>query len=270
MAAALPAILTIGTRVEWLLHRMGRTDRSNELHAGDPVRFVEGEDYGNDNGYTIVPQPETFTRYAISLFLPENANHLYVHSKFKKCFMFVCAYNLPDGLGIVYDRTVELQWRDKKKDAADPQSTTNYHFSLIATSRMPLSEFLAKVHRVFSMPHVMPCRIFAGAGVELFKTLDPNQYPDGAVGVVLSTTSKFFEHTDDHIDRYNCIVLHTWIEKEKPTFDQLLGEPLYARIAFNVLGKHDEEYATAAMRMSNVRDTMGRRLRWDPNDEYNV
>jgi hypothetical protein len=191
-------------------------------HPGDGTILIEGEDYGNDAGYTIVPQPDTFTRYAISCFLPEKANHLYPHSKLTKngkCWMFVEDYNLPEGLGIVYDRTLELKYLDKKMDKKDPQTTVNKHFSLICTKRMPLHEYFQKVLQVFSIPHVMPCRIFAGAEVELIKSLDPNTYGDGQIAIILSTVRKFFEQTEDPVDKYNCIALHTWIEDQKPTFD---------------------------------------------------
>lgn len=233
MTATLPK-LAIQSQVSWSIHRMQRADYDG--HPGDGSTLIEGEDYGNDNGYTIVPQPETYTRYAISCFLPENAN-LYPHSKLKngKCWMFVAEYNLPEGLGIIYDRTLELKYRDKKMDKKDPQTTVNYHFSLVCTRRMPLLDYFQKVLQVFSMPHVMPCRIFTGADVELLKSLDPNTYGDGPVAIILSTVRKFFEQTEDSVDKYNCIALHTWIEDQTPTFDQLLSDSLFSRIAFNIL-----------------------------------
>lgn len=182
--------------------------------------------------------------------------------------MFVEDYNLPEGLGIVYDRTLELKYLDKKMDKKDPQTTVNKHFSLICTKRMPLHEYFQKVLQVFSIPHVMPCRIFAGAEVELIKSLDPNTYGDGQIAIILSTVRKFFEQTEDPVDKYNCIALHTWIEDQKPTFDQLVSDSLFSRIAFNILGKHDDWSATATIRIGNVHDEMGRKLNWDTNDEY--
>jgi hypothetical protein len=264
MTAALPPRLAIQSQVRWSIHRM---QRANNGHPEDGSTLIEGEDYGNDDGYAIVPQPETYTRYAISCFLPENVNHLYPHSELDngKCWMVVADYNLPEGLGIVYDRTLELKYQNRKMDKKDPQTTVNYHFSLICTRRMPLQDYFQKVLQVFSMPHVMPCRIFAGTDVELLKSLDPNTYGDDLVAIILSTVRKFFEKTEDPVDKYNCIALHTWIEDQTPTFDQLLSDSLFSRIAFNILGKHDDSSATALIRIGSVHDEMGKKLNWDTN-----
>ena len=259
-SGALPSMFVEQHSVNWRLQRMERRSFS-----GHPPSAVANKEYGLDgNGLTIAYTPHQI-QYAVCLIFPRSnmsGNHDYpLKVKFPKCFMFIKNYTLPEGLAIVYDGNIPLQFDHVGKDV--PHIEDVPHFSLYCNKSMPEKEFLEKLNTVFSMPQVFPCRVHAGGKVEIGHIL---KYPprfDPSIANIIDALEDYFDQSDHPMDCLDILALHTWIDSTTPTMDTLLEHPFYSRIAFHALGRCKEESISAEMRMTMIREQIGKHFGWN-------
>jgi len=178
--------------------------------AINSLQPICGDDYGiDDDGLTICPTPQEFTPYAISLFLPQSTNHLYITSNTKegRCFMFIDTnYTLPKGLAIVYDRPCRLKWYNKL-DKKEKGHRNDKHFSLICTEKMIEEDYLEAIAKVFRLPQMNVCRVYAGSGLCLEKFHRPDLRFDGGITTIVLAIEHYYDIDMASIDE---IALHNW------------------------------------------------------------
>ncbi|KAJ3176480.1 hypothetical protein HDU87_005174 [Geranomyces variabilis] len=270
-----PAVLT---SVPELLHRLEAAD-----YLGHPPSTVRNMDYGIDDlGETIVPTPTwQFTQFALSLVLPTYANHLYTRSDLRegRCFQFTSpGYGLPKGLGLAYDGKVRLKCWNNGEDRKEKQSGRSQyhdHYSLFVTEKMPESDLLARLATVFSMPHVMPCRVRAAAqpvNLSSFLESKPQILRDGPVLTIINAAEFFFPQIAacNPSLALDIGALHTFLTEDATSFEQVVESGFWARTAFHLLGLAESKVTSnsAGTRYLGVRDLIADRLGWDADLEY--
>ncbi|KAI8815693.1 uncharacterized protein EV422DRAFT_581922 [Fimicolochytrium jonesii] len=248
-------------------------------YIGPVPTAIKNKDYGvDDDGLTIVPTPTwQFTPYALSLFIPQVDNHLYLTTALRegKCYQFVqLPFDLPNGIAVVLDGEIPLKFWENAKDKAlkkgGVRQTTNAHYSLICTERMSEATFLENLRHIFQMPQVYPCRIHAAAGLaDLTADWEGASDLDGPVRIVHEAAVQLAPLMSG-MDRIDVAGLHGHISIEKPTFSSLLSSPFFSRVAFHLLGfgVEIEDSHSAAIRMGAIREMIADRYEWDTDLPY--
>lgn len=84
---------------------------------------------------------------------------------------------------------------------------------------------------------------------------------DGPIAIICVALETYARQMAD-IDK-DVIALHEWIDKTNPTFEILLKNEFYSKVAFDVLGKCRQETVSSGTRMAGVRELIDKTFRFD-------